>query len=278
MPEGHVIHRLADGLQQRFADRRVQVASPQGRFATAARLLDGTRLVGADAVGKHLLIDFEAGRTVWVHLGLIGRFTFAQDAPLTRPDTLRLRIAAAGWAADLRGPQWCRLIDVGERDAVIAAAGPDPLRPDADPERAWRRVHATSRPVGVLLMDQAVFAGVGNIFRAEVLFRHAIDPALPGLELPRGVFDSVWSDLVHLMRAAVASGRIDTVTTDHTPEAMGRPPRQDAHGGEVYVYRRTGEPCLVCGGEVVAGTMAGRNIHWCPGCQPAGASGRPRQD
>ena len=128
MPEGHVIHRLAVRLDGQFAGRQVAVSSPQGRFATAAELLDGTRLVGSEAVGKHLLIDFEDARTVWVHLGLIGRFSFGPDAAPTKPATLRLRISAAGRAADLRGPQWCRLIDPVERAEVIESAGPDPLR------------------------------------------------------------------------------------------------------------------------------------------------------
>lgn len=274
MPEGHVIHRLAFGLQERFAGQCARVTSPQGRFAAGAAQVDDTRLLDADAVGKHLFIDFEAGHTIWVHLGLIGRFTFGADAAPVRPATLRLRISAAGQAADLRGPQWCRLIDAGERQMVLAASGPDPLRPDADPERAWRKLHASSRPVGALLMGQAIFAGVGNIFRAEVLFRHGIDPHLPGRLLPRIVFDALWIDLVDLMRAAVVNGRIDTVSGDHTPDAMGRPPRVDAHGGEVYVYRRLGEPCLVCGTEIVGATMAGRNLYWCPVCQPAGGLGR----
>lgn len=277
MPEGHVIHRLASGIGERFADRHVRVTSPQGRFAAAAELLDGTVLVGAEAVGKHLLVDFEADRTIWIHLGLIGKLRFGiDDANPLSPGTLRLRIAADGQAADLRGPQWCRLITPDERAEVFAKAGPDPLRPDADPERAWRKVHASARPIGVLLMDQAAFAGVGNIFRAEVLFRHGVDPMLPAKSLPRPVFDAIWADLVELMHYAVTTGRIDTVDVVHTPEAMGRPAREDAHGGEVYVYRRIAQPCLVCGTEVAGAALAGRNLYWCPTCQPVGSVGETR--
>ncbi|MDI9629502.1 MAG: DNA-formamidopyrimidine glycosylase family protein [Acidobacteriota bacterium] len=272
MPEGHVIHRLAAHLDEQFGGRQVAVSSPQGRFAAAARLINDSRLLGADAVGKHLLIDFSDARTIWVHLGLIGRFGFGSDAPPVKPQTLRLRIAAGGRAADLRGPQWCRLIDPVQRAEVVDSSGPDPLRPDADPQRAWRKLQATRRPIGAALMDQAIFAGVGNIFRAEVLYRHGIDPELPSNLLPRPVFDSVWADLVALMSYAVARGRIDTVRPEHTPEAMRRPERVDAHGGEVYVYRRRGEPCLACGTEVAGQVMAGRNLYWCPACQPKAAS------
>ncbi|HKH54262.1 MAG TPA: zinc finger domain-containing protein, partial [Propionibacteriaceae bacterium] len=65
-------------------------------------------------------------------------------------------------------------------------------------------------------------------------------------------------------------GRIDTVRPEHTPEAMHRPPRQDIRGGEVYVYRRTGQPCLVCGSAIRTEVLAGRNLFWCGKCQRRG--------
>jgi formamidopyrimidine-DNA glycosylase len=77
----------------------------------------------------------------------------------------------------------------------------------------------------------------------------------------------MWDDLVDLMAYGVGTGRIDTVRDEHTPEAMGRPPRVDDHGGEVYVYRRTGQPCLVCGSIVKTKVLEGRNLFWCPTCQ-----------
>ena len=117
-------------------------------------------------------------------------------------------------------------------------------------------------------MDQKVFPGVGNIYRAEVLFRHGIDPKMPGKFLRREEFDAIWADLVALMPLGVRDGRIDTVRPEHTPEAMGREPRVDKHGGEVYVYRRAGQPCLVCGTPVALEEFAGRNLFWCPSCQP----------
>ncbi len=272
MPEGHVTHRLARALTDAFGGRPVQVSSPQGRFVEAAALLDGRPLAGADSVGKHLLVDFEPG-TVWVHLGLIGKFLFNTDFPAPNPATLRLRITDGATAADLRGPQWCRLITPDERAAVIADSGPDPIREDADPGRAWTVVSRSRKPFAALLMDQKAFAGVGNIFRAEVLYRHRIDPMLPANQLPRPVFDAVWADLVVLMRAAVDVGRIDTVAPDHTPEATGRDPRVDRHGGEVYVYRRAELPCHVCGTPVSTADLAGRNLYWCATCQPSGARG-----
>jgi len=77
----------------------------------------------------------------------------------------------------------------------------------------------------------------------------------------------MWADLVELMHEGVRTGRIDTVRPEHTPEAMGRPPRQDDHGGEVYVYRRSGMPCHVCGRAVRTAELQGRNLFWCGHCQ-----------
>lgn len=267
MPEGHVIHRLARDLNDSFAGREVLVSSPQGRFADEAALLNGNDLVGADACGKHLFIDFDVPEpaTVHIHLGLIGKLRIG---PLAAPvGVVRLRIATGSLAADLHGPQWCRLITRSERAAVFAGSGPDPLRPDADPERGWMRVRRSSRPIGALLMDQRIAAGVGNIYRAEVLFRHRIDPMTPGNRLRRATWQAMWDDLVVLMAAGVVDGRIDTVHPEHAPEAMGRAARDDPHGGEVYVYRRAGQQCLVCGTQVRLADLAGRNLYWCPRCQ-----------
>jgi len=101
-----------------------------------------------------------------------------------------------------------------------------------------------------------------------VLFRHRIHPLRPGRTLRVGQWRAIWADLVELMAEGVRTGRIDTVRPEHTPEAMGRPPRKDDHGGEVYVYRRTSMPCLLCGSTVRTGELVGRNIFWCPQCQP----------
>ena len=126
----------------------------------------------------------------------------------------------------------------------MAKLGPDPLRADADPDRAWERIRRSRLPIGRLLMDQSVLAGVGNVYRAELLFRHRMHPLRPGRTLRSGQWRAMWDDLVELMEEGVRTGRIDTVRPEHTPEAMGRAARVDDHGGEVYVYRRTGLPCL----------------------------------
>ncbi|AIY18512.1 Fpg/Nei family DNA glycosylase [Pimelobacter simplex] len=270
MPEGHTLHRLAGELTTVFGGHQVQVGSPQGRFADSAAHLDGTRLLDAEAWGKQLFVRFEGERFVHVHLGLYGTFEVRADVPeIPLPiGQVRLRLARPGAYGDLRGATTCALVTAAERAAVVAKAGPDPLRADADPDRAWARISRSSAPIGTLLMDQTVLAGVGNVYRAEVLFRHRIHPLRPGRTLRVSQWRAIWDDLVVLMAEGVRSGRIDTVRPEHTPEAMGRAPRVDDHGGEVYVYRRTGQPCHVCGGAVRTEVLGGRNLFWCPRCQP----------
>jgi endonuclease-8 len=272
MPEGHTLHRLAGDLTRAFAGRTVRVGSPQGRFADSAALLDGLVVEGAEAWGKHLFIAFAGDRFVHVHLGLYGTFAVHHGVDEVPPPVgqVRLRLVAPGVPAsyaDLRGATTCDLVTRAQRDAVVARSGPDPIRPDADPGAAWERIRRSRAPIGGLLMDQTVLAGVGNVYRAEVLFRHRMHPLRPGNTLRSGQFAALWVDLVELMAEGVRTGRIDTVRAEHTPEAMGRPPRVDDHGGEVYVYRRDGRPCHVCGGTVRTEVLQGRNLFWCPQCQ-----------
>ena len=268
MPEGHTLHRLARTLNRTFRGQVVGSSSPQGRFTAGAALVDGTTFGRAEAWGKHLLIPVESSEaTVHVHLGLYGSFavTRADDIPVT--GQVRWRLTRPGATADLRGPTACEVLDPPAVDALLARLGPDPLRKDADPGRAWRRIHASRAPIATLLMDQAVIAGIGNVYRAELLFRHGVDPATPGRELDEGTWNAMWDDIVALMKIGVSKGRILTVRADDSQGPAGRRGRRRT---ESYVYRRTDLPCLVCGTPVAASVLGGRNLFWCPTCQQRG--------
>jgi Formamidopyrimidine-DNA glycosylase len=269
MPEGHVTHRISGELNREFGQHEVRSTSPQGKF-TGAELLDGRVFDTAQAFGKHMYLAFEdVPEQVHIHLGLIGKFFFFPEAdPATENARWRLTAFAPDVTMELRGPNVCELSSPEQIAATVAKLGPDPLRQDADPDVARARIRRSSSPIGVLMMDQKIFAGVGNIYRAETLHRHHVDPFMPGKFLRGAEFDALWDDLVELMPLGVRDGRIDTVYPEHTPEAMGRDPRVDKHGGEVYVYRRAGQECLVCGTPVSTKVLAGRNLFWCKTCQP----------
>lgn len=255
MPEGHTIHRAARDHQRALAGRAVAVSSPQGRFAAGAARLDGRVLAGVEAYGKHLFYRWAAGNgfdrdTLHVHLGLIGTFrSFSGTAPAPTAGT-RLALRAGAVTVYLAGPLACELLDPEEEERVRARLGPDPLRRDADPTAAYDALARRRIPVGAALLDQAVLAGVGNVFRAEALFACGIDPARPANTLERTEFDALWDTLVTMLRAGVRQGRIATVGRD------GR-----------YVYGRAGQPCRRCDTLVVGRAVAGRTLFWCPTCQ-----------
>lgn len=262
MPEGHTIHRIAGQHRFRFVGDAVEVSSPQGRFLDADRL-DGRALRAVEAHGKHLLYEFDGRRYVHVHLGLFGKVrTAPQPAPAAGP-TVRMRLEVDDWYADLVGPTRCRLIDGDQRAMLLARLGPDPLRRAAEPDRAFARIAKSRQPIGALLMDQSVVAGIGNVYRAELLFRSGLDPYRPGVDVPREKWEGIWSEARTLMRAGVRSGRI--VTTDPADrQSQGRIVRaSDAH----YVYGRTGRWCRRCRTDVRAADLVGRTLYWCPTCQ-----------
>ncbi|GFG75297.1 Fpg/Nei family DNA glycosylase [Mycobacterium botniense] len=267
MPEGHTLHRLARLHQRRFAGRPVAVTSPQGRFTSSAAAVDGRVLQNASAWGKHLFHRYDGELTVHVHLGLYGTFT---EWPVDRAAGLpaavgqvRMRMVGAEYGTDLRGPAVCELLEAAEAAEVVSRLGPDPLRRGADPAAVWARITRSRRPIGALLMDQAVIAGVGNVYRSEVLFRQGIDPYRAGRAISEAEFAATWSDLVGLMRVGLRRGMIIVVRPEHDhglpSYAPGRP--------RTYVYRRAGEPCRVCTTSIRTADLEGRHVFWCPGCQ-----------
>ena len=277
MPEGHTLHRLAGSIDDAFGGTVPHVSSPQGRFAEGAALLDGTVLERSWAHGKLIFVDFADERTLYVHLGLIGKWFVLPVAPEhaeTGPPVIgevRLRIEDGHHVADLRGPMACTVVDQEEVARLVERQGPDPLQEVSDlndPDAAYRKISRSGKTVAELLMDQTVLAGVGNIYRCEVLWRHRLHPLKPGKALKRASWQLIWDDLVHLMPYGVRTGSIITLddVLEDTAAALERGevpvvPREFA------VYQRTGEPCLRCGSAVRHKVVAGRNLFWCGGCQ-----------
>jgi endonuclease-8 len=275
MPEGHTLHRLAASLDATFAGGTPAVSSPQGRFADGAALLDGLAVRRSWAHGKLLFVDFAEERTLYVHLGLIGKWSVLPVAPVGSepPATgaVRLRLLSPAHVADLRGPMACQVVDPGAVTDLVDRQGPDPLQPVGelnDPDQAYRTISRSGRSIAELLMDQGVLAGVGNIYRCEVLWRHRLHPLKPGRALKRTSWQLVWDDLVALMPLGVRTGTIitlDDVAAD-TRAALERGETPQVPR-EFAVYKRPGMPCLRCGARVRQAVVAGRNLFWCGGCQ-----------
>lgn len=203
-------------------------------------------------------------RWLHVHLGLYGRWHFAYNEtadevwqPPPVRGQVRLRLVTTTGVADLVGPNQCAVITTEERAALEVRLGPDPLNPDPDGAAeadVVRRIRSRSVPVGALLMDQSVVAGIGNIYRAEVLYLARVHPRRPGSSLAPATVRTIWRHTVELMTAGERAGRI--VTTD----PLDRVGPEDTR----YVYDRAGQPCLRCGAQIRVEDLAGRKVFWCP--------------
>jgi endonuclease-8 len=292
MPEGNEIHRWAERHATAFAGKTVRVDGPQGRFSDS-ELIDGKKLQRVMAVGKHLGYDFGKDRILHVHLGLQGDFTEGSGPLPAVRGALRLRMwnaAAVKLAAlpgesrphrwyseddgtdnlapetiawvELRGPMDCSVYSQEMWEKLLKRLGPDPLNGDG-PEVAVARIGKSKKPIAALLMDQSVAAGVGNIFRAELLYRARLNPFVAGKEVEAKALRSIWKDAGVLMKAAMTDRRIVTTKPADRPHKRGKALKEEAH----YVYRRSGRPCFVCGTTILMKEMAGRNLFWCPVCQ-----------
>jgi endonuclease-8 len=263
MPEGHLVHRHARQLADGFAGASVAASSPQGRFSEGAAAIDGAALTATEAYGKRLFLTFggDASRLLHVHLGRQGLWLWATADRPPRP-SVRLRLASHGTTADLIAPIICELAGVDRRDAIVEKLGPDPLRGDADPERARLAIQASRRPIGALLLEQSTIAGLGNVLRAEILNIVGVHPALPGSAVDDASFDGLWTCATDVMRSAEAEGRIIT----RRPEGVVLEELDEVQGRFVY-GRRT---CGRCGRVLEQLTIGGRAIAACPRCQPRG--------
>ncbi len=263
MPEGHTIHRLAKDHRADLVGRPVDASAAQERFATGAARLDGATLVRAEAWGKHLFHTYDSGDVLHVHLGLIGKW-FRRPGP-PWPDatpTTRLRLAGRDAAWDLTGPMLCSVITPSEKRAVTAKLGPDPLRRDADPEQLWARLQRSAKPVGLLLMEQDVVAGIGNVYRSELLNIVGVDPRREGRKLQRDEFDALWAETVRQLRLGVRRNKIVTMSQAE----LSRPISKLRRGEGRYAYKM--ERCGRCHTELDVYPLAGRTTWSCPTCQP----------
>ena len=254
------------------------IASANGRMGQTNQrgtVLDDDEPVYDDA-GENSLTSIGAPRKTRVHVRMSEQ-TKGLDAadgheaegtawPPPVVGQVRLRLMTDVTCADLRGPTACVVETADEIAAVIARLGPDPLvgDPVENEERFVSAVRRKNVAIGQLLMDQAVVSGIGNVYRAELLFRAGLDPHTPGKAVPEEVVRGLWRDWDRLLRIGVETGQMmtmDGLTGDAWRRAMAS--RDDRH----WVYHRAGLPCRVCGTEIALEEMQARKLYWCPGCQ-----------
>jgi endonuclease VIII len=246
MPEGDSVHRAARRLQP-LVGQRVEAESPHPRAAVTgvAERVDGLRLEAVEAVGKNLLLRFEGGVVLRSHLRMRGRwFVRPRGSPVLGRPWLVLRGERLE-AVQVNGP----VLELNQR--AVRRLGPDILGspPDLDAMVARFRGEHPDRAVGEALLDQRLVAGIGNMWKAEALWRAQVSPWRPLREVADDELRCVLGEAARLMRGSVDGVR------------EGR-----------AVYRKAGRPCPRCGATIRSRGQGDDNriAYWCPACQPGG--------
>ena len=259
MPEGDTIHRAALRLAHALDGKPVRrIETPRARGPVRAPD-PGTPIRGVEARGKHLLVSFEDGRTLRTHMRMSGSWHLYPTGQRWRKPShlMRALIEVDGWqAVCFNAPEVEWLRDGAWVDDRLGHLGPDLCRAEADLDRAADLMGSVPGPateVGVVMLDQRVACGVGNVYKSEVLHACGTNPFTPV-----GALDA--ADRLRLVATASRLLRAN----------LGAGPRQTVTGG-LAVYGRAGRPCRRCGTTILArrqGEQA-RTTYWCPTCQPA---------
>ena len=261
MPEGHTIHRIARDHRKWFVDQSIAMCSPQGRFEKEAGKLDGSILRDVTAHGKHLFYHWGPRKIVHVHLGLYGKFRIHKNPAPEPRGAVRMRMIGQDRSFDLNGPTCCELINAKQHQAIKARLGQDPLSADACPETLWLRMSRSRSAIGTLLLNQSVIAGVGNVYRAEILYLLGIHPEKPVNQLSREQFDELWNLTVDLLKTGVKYNRIITVDR----ETFNKPLSRLNASERLHVYKRPN--CRRCGSKIQTWLLGNRKMYACKKCQ-----------
>jgi endonuclease VIII len=257
VPEGDAVWLTARRLHEALAGRvlsRSDVRVP--RYATTD--LAGRAVTECAARGKHLLTRVEGGITVHTHLRMDGSWRIRPAGERIAPShRIRLILANDTWQAVGYQLGIVEILPTAREAGVVGHLGPDLLGPDWDPGEAARRLRAApARAIGEALLDQRNLAGIGNIYKAEVLFLRGVDPWRPAGEVAE--LDALVGLAQRLMDAN--KERFGQVTT-----GVRR------RGEETWVYGRGGRPCRRCGTPIRSadqGSDASERVtYWCPRCQ-----------
>ena len=179
---------------------------------------------------------------------------------------VRVRLLTETVCADLRGPTACEVLTPGEVDKVLQRLGPDPANENtpAERDRFVDRASAKRTAIGLVLMDQSVLAGIGNVYRAELLFRAGIDPHTPANSIDRAALEALWDDWAELLDIGITVGQMITIDgLEGAGYDRALRERDERH----WVYKLEGTPCKRCGTNITLEEMGNRKLYWCAGCQ-----------
>jgi endonuclease-8 len=265
VPEGDTIFQTAAALRPLLVGQQILRARARTPGPQLQRVV-GTRVLSIEPVGKHMLIRFDNGLTLHTHLRMGGTWHRYAHGERWRmavwKATVVLEVAdhvVVCFNAPVAELMQDRAVDL---HPALVALGPDLISPDFSPETAFTRLRA--RPdmeVAEALLDQRAMAGVGNVFKSELLFIHSINPWTRVADLADDVLRALIDTAQALLVQNAHSARPHRVTTGGDPAARG----------STYVYGRANQPCTRCGSPVRVRRQGSlnRSTYWCPTCQPS---------
>ena len=159
---------------------------------------------------------------------------------------------------DINGPSICEVLNIEEFTKLTARIGPDVLRSDANPDLAFKKIAKSKSSIGSLIMNQSVMAGIGNIYRTEILWRQAVHPETLGNNIDRQTFDRIWNDAKDLLTLGVKHNAIIT------KRGAGRFKSKCREDFNIFAK----ETCPDCKGEISRFEINGRRAFVCENCQP----------
>lgn len=273
MPEGDTLYRVAANVRPVLEGKRVLAATASDR--TTVEPIDAVSLIGhvvteVAARGKHLMLTLDDDRVIHSHLGMTGSWHVYPHGEAWRKPATRAAVAlhTDAHAIVCFSPKMMELVTVTHlrRNAYLQRLGPDLMLADSDLQAALGRMRVHNlAPIGEVVMNQTIAAGIGNVYKSETLFLSRINPWTRIGELTDKTLLKYLADARRLMRLNRGNGPRVTRFRDD--------------GRRHWVYGRRGDPCYECGGIITLRRQgdAGRTTYWCAACQPA-TTNAPRVD
>lgn len=255
MPEGDTVAGHARRLRQVLVGNAITgVAGTSPSPRQRADVILGATVTGIRTIGKHLIVELDTGYSIRVHLGMSGRWVVLDRTRVAHGSARLVLTTATHHVVCHAAPT----VEVGKTravDAGVSHLGPDLLGEFDEQEFLRRSRKVPDATMARLVLNQRVLAGIGNVYKSELLFLERIHPDTP----VRAVGDD---QLVALARRA---HKLLSVNVGRPRSTTGSLPGQ---GRESWVYGRAGKPCRRCGLAIEEESRDGRVTYWCPGCQP----------